>query len=59
MFIEKFCDQGDIGGPIIVRGVLVGVTSVYGCANPEYAAFYVRITNYLIWIKTTMTNNPG
>jgi trypsin len=59
-YIGKYCDQGDDGGPIIVKGVLVGVTiGSYGCADPKYAEVYVRITAYVNWIKTMMTNNPG
>ncbi|XP_046638397.1 trypsin Blo t 3-like isoform X2 [Daphnia pulicaria] len=51
---------GDRGGPIIVKGVLVGTASwAYGCANPDYAGIYTRITTYVAWIKTTMANNVG
>ncbi|XP_046459165.1 trypsin-like [Daphnia pulex] len=52
--------QGDSGGPIIVNGILVGTTSWgYGCANPNYAGIYTRITTYVDWIQTTQANNPG
>jgi trypsin len=38
----------------------VGVTiGSYGCADPKYAEVYVRISAYVNWIKTMMTNNPG
>jgi hypothetical protein len=56
----QYFDQGDRGGPIIVKGVLVGTASwAYGCANPDYAGIYTRITTYVAWIKTTMANNVG
>nr|CAH0109025.1 unnamed protein product [Daphnia galeata] len=51
--------QGDSGGPLFVSGVQVGITSWgYGCADPNYAGVYTRVTTYLGWIATTKANNP-
>ncbi|EFX73009.1 hypothetical protein DAPPUDRAFT_325748 [Daphnia pulex] len=54
-------NQGDSGGPIMVNGVLVGVTSWGGtvCGDPNHAGVYVRIRPFIDWIKTNMANNPG
>jgi len=50
--------QGDSGGPLFVNGVQVGITSWgYGCADPNYAGIYTRVTTYLGWIATTKANN--
>ncbi|XP_046638367.1 trypsin Blo t 3-like isoform X5 [Daphnia pulicaria] len=52
--------NGDSGGPIIVNGVLVGVTSGgMDCDDPYYAGIYVRLRPFLDWIKKNMANNPG
>ncbi|KAI9558608.1 hypothetical protein GHT06_015396 [Daphnia sinensis] len=46
--------QGDSGGPMLVNGVQVGITSFgIGCANPNYAGVYTRVTRYLSWISST------
>lgn len=46
--------QGDSGGPMVVSGVLVGVTSYgAGCADPNFAGVYARVTTYIDWILTT------
>ncbi|KAK4010238.1 hypothetical protein OUZ56_019388 [Daphnia magna] len=51
--------QGDIGGPLLVGGVQVGITSWgNGCADPNYAGVYTRVTTYLNWIKTAQASNP-
>ncbi|EFX82746.1 hypothetical protein DAPPUDRAFT_316524 [Daphnia pulex] len=51
--------QGDSGGPLFVNGVQVGITSSgYGCADPNYAGIYTRVTTYLGWIATTKAANP-
>ncbi|XP_046456629.1 cell wall protein DAN4-like [Daphnia pulex] len=55
------CQQGiDIGGPLFVDGVQVGINSVgynIDCADPSYTGVYTRVTSYLEWIATTMANN--
>ncbi|KAI9559336.1 hypothetical protein GHT06_016125 [Daphnia sinensis] len=51
--------QGDSGGPLFVSGVQVGITSWgNGCADPNYAGVYTRVTTYVSWIKTTQASNP-
>ncbi|EFX73011.1 hypothetical protein DAPPUDRAFT_110246 [Daphnia pulex] len=51
---------GDSGGPVIVNGVVVGITSFgVGCADPKYAGVYTRVSTYVNWIQTTQANNPG
>ncbi|XP_046456621.1 cell wall protein DAN4-like [Daphnia pulex] len=55
------CEQGlDIGGPLFVDGVQVGINSFgynVDCADPNYTGLYTRVTAYLEWIATTMANN--
>nr|CAH0101334.1 unnamed protein product [Daphnia galeata] len=52
--------NGDSGGPVIVDGVQVGITSWgNGCALPNYAGVYTRVTTYVDWIQTTRSNNPS
>ncbi|XP_032782705.2 trypsin [Daphnia magna] len=52
--------QGDSGGPLYVDGVQVGITSWgYGCADPEYAGIYTRVTTYVNWITETVASNPA
>ncbi|XP_046459164.1 trypsin Blo t 3-like isoform X2 [Daphnia pulex] len=51
--------QGDSGGPVIVNGVVVGITSYgNGCADPDFAGVYTRVSSYVGWIQTTRANNP-
>jgi len=46
--------QGDSGGPMMVGGVQVGITSFgNGCALPNFAGVYTRVTQYVSWISTT------
>uniref|UniRef100_A0A0P5AAG3 Gly d 3 n=2 Tax=Daphnia magna TaxID=35525 RepID=A0A0P5AAG3_9CRUS len=46
--------QGDSGGPMMVGGVQVGITSFgRGCADPNFAGVYTRVTRYVSWISTT------
>ncbi|KAK4020135.1 hypothetical protein OUZ56_002130 [Daphnia magna] len=52
--------QGDSGGPLLVDGVQVGITSWgYGCASPNYAGVYTRVTSYVDWISATQVSNPA
>lgn len=55
LFISNgFSKQGDSGGPMLVAGVQVGITSFgIGCANPNFAGVYTRVTKYVSWIATT------
>jgi trypsin len=48
------------GGPLIVNGVQVGITSwgTNGCADPNFAGIYTRVTTYLGWIAKTKAQNP-
>ncbi|EFX83050.1 hypothetical protein DAPPUDRAFT_240633 [Daphnia pulex] len=54
---KKDTCPGDSGGPILVNGFQVGITSFgRGCASVP--GVYVRITAYLDWIAATMKSNP-
>nr|CAH0105947.1 unnamed protein product [Daphnia galeata] len=48
------------GGPLFVNGVQVGITSwgTNGCADPNFAGIYTRVSNFLGWIATTKSQNP-
>ncbi|KAK0181220.1 hypothetical protein PV327_003522 [Microctonus hyperodae] len=44
--------NGDSGGPLTVRGRIVGITSwAIGCGSVKYPAVYTRVSEYLGWIK--------
>ncbi|XP_046646401.1 trypsin Blo t 3-like [Daphnia pulicaria] len=62
MLCATFTEPGiDIGGPLFVDGVQVGINSFgynVDCADPSYTGLYTRVTTYLEWIATTMANNP-
>ncbi|XP_032782729.2 coagulation factor XI [Daphnia magna] len=53
--------SGDSGGPLLVNGVLVGITSWGGalCADPDHAGGYTRVSSYVDWIANTQANNPN
>ncbi|XP_057368852.1 trypsin alpha-4-like [Daphnia carinata] len=52
--------QGDSGGPLYVSGVQVGITSWgSGCADPNFAGIYTRVTTYVDWIAQTVASNPA
>ena len=51
--------QGDSGGPLVCskngKAVITGVVSFgNGCALPNYAGVYARVTKVLTWIKNNM-----
>ncbi len=55
--------QGDSGGPLVVSDdqgnwYLVGVVSFgFGCARADYYGVYVRVSQYVAWVETTMADN--
>ncbi|XP_046439800.1 trypsin-1-like [Daphnia pulex] len=54
---KKDACPGDSGGPILVNGFQVGITSFgIGCASDP--GVYTRITAYLDWIASTIKSNP-
>ncbi|CAF1353689.1 unnamed protein product [Adineta steineri] len=59
---EKDTCQGDSGGPLMLfsndKWYLAGITSYgIGCALPEYAGVYTRVSVYEAWIKCFLENN--
>ncbi|KAI9559285.1 hypothetical protein GHT06_016074 [Daphnia sinensis] len=53
-------DLNDSGGPLYVNGIQVGITSFgQGCADPDYAGIYTRVTTFVDWIAKTVANNPA
>nr|XP_012218723.1 PREDICTED: chymotrypsin-2-like [Linepithema humile] len=49
---EKGSCHGDSGGPLTVRGNLVGLVSwANGCASTSYPTVYTRVPSYLDWIR--------
>jgi secreted trypsin-like serine protease len=44
--------QGDIGGPLFVDGIVVGLVSwSNGCATPGYPTVHTRVAHYRDWIN--------
>jgi secreted trypsin-like serine protease len=56
--------QGDSGGPLMIssgglypRYFFAGLTSFgEGCANPNFSGVYTRITKYIAWINSNITD---
>ncbi|XP_041972419.1 trypsin, alkaline A-like [Aricia agestis] len=49
---------GDSGGPLIYRGVVVGLVSFgYACGFRMYPGVYTKISHYTDWIIKTITTN--
>merc|ERR1712142_1173623 len=51
--------QGDSGGPLVLKdggkNTVVGVVSYgYGCARPNVAGVYAKVTGYLHWINRSI-----
>ncbi|CAD1468906.1 unnamed protein product, partial [Heterotrigona itama] len=50
--VEKGSCNGDSGGPLTVKGKLVGLVSwAMGCALTDYPTVYTRVSSHLNWIK--------
>ncbi|XP_031838671.1 chymotrypsin-2-like [Nomia melanderi] len=50
--VEKGSCNGDSGGPLMVKGKLVGLVSwAMGCALTDYPTVYTRVASHLDWIK--------
>lgn len=49
---------GDSGGPLIYKGLVVGLVSFgYSCGHRYYPGVYTKISHFTDWIvKTTTTN---
>lgn len=56
---KKDACQGDSGGPAVYNNkILVGIVSWgLGCGLAQYPGVYVRVTEYLSWINTSMTSD--
>ncbi|XP_076618975.1 trypsin-1-like [Colletes latitarsis] len=49
---QKGSCHGDSGGPLTVKGKLVGLVSwAMGCARTDYPTVYTRVSSHLNWIK--------
>ncbi|XP_051156160.1 chymotrypsin-2-like [Leptopilina boulardi] len=50
--IKRGSCKGDSGGPLTVRGVLVGLVSwSNGCAKTNYPTVHTRVSEFLDWIR--------
>ncbi|XP_007130231.1 myeloblastin [Physeter macrocephalus] len=52
---------GDSGGPLICDGVIQGVDSfvIRGCATRQYPDFFARVSLYVDWIRSVLSNAGG
>ncbi|XP_045770354.1 trypsin, alkaline C-like [Maniola jurtina] len=49
---------GDSGGPLIYKGVVVGLVSFgYACGQKFYPGVYTKVSHYTDWIIKTISNN--
>ncbi|XP_059051607.1 trypsin, alkaline A-like [Achroia grisella] len=49
---------GDSGGPLIYKGLVVGLVSFgYSCGHHYYPGVYTKISRYTDWIVRTVSNN--
>lgn len=52
---QGFC-TGDDGGPLVLKGVQIGVASWgTGCAREDYPQVYIRVSHFVDWIKEQLT----
>ncbi|XP_040896217.1 duodenase-1-like [Toxotes jaculatrix] len=55
---KGFC-QGDWGGPLVCKGIAVGIVSFnknYNCNYPDVPNVYTDVSKYLPWIKKILKN---
>uniref|UniRef100_A0A8C6AI22 Proteinase 3 n=1 Tax=Monodon monoceros TaxID=40151 RepID=A0A8C6AI22_MONMO len=52
---------GDSGGPLICDGVIQGMDSfvIQGCATRQYPDFFARVSLYVDWIRSVLSNAGG
>ncbi|KAM9104064.1 myeloblastin [Megaptera novaeangliae] len=52
---------GDSGGPLVCDGVIQGVDSfvIRGCATNQYPDFFARVSLYVDWIRSVLSNAGG
>lgn len=49
---------GDEGAPLIFNGIQIGIASYVGdCARPNFLASYTRVSSYINWINSVLTEN--
>ncbi|XP_049879581.1 trypsin, alkaline A-like [Pectinophora gossypiella] len=49
---------GDSGGPLIYKGVVIGLVSFgYDCGHPYYPGVYTKISHFTDWIVNVINNN--
>ncbi|XP_028168643.1 trypsin, alkaline A-like [Ostrinia furnacalis] len=49
---------GDSGGPLIYRGIVVGLVSFgYSCGDPYFPGVYTKLSKYTNWIVKTVAAN--